>query len=595
MVNKNSNTDINAYLDSIINSIADDRLITVISKGAIDEDAPTNAHGDAILNIFFYEVKLHSSPTSVFTIYFSFETYDKSNRLSVELSSDCYNLSIPQAKSTLEALKVSLSKKMFRDFSKCIWLHDKESQMFAADLYPKIHETENLIRQFINEVMIHLQGDNWWEQSVPQTIKNKLGKEPRSGESSTTKQKEYKLVAPSLHHIDEKLMLLEIGDLKKIIQLKKRKLNNINNDKVNDILNGNDNQNENTLSVLMSELKKSSEIEFDLWGSCFSNYLHNEFIQDFNRFDSNRNHVAHNKLLDFQAYSTIKESILKVMGATSQALEKFRTNNLSEEELAVKQKIQEYQLQKQSEYLNSTIESETDLSLHDESSIYLLFEEKYLDFYNEIESMFGLRMDLDISSFTDITHSVEETEVFSIKHKVKDETILLFCAFDIIKGWGMSSTMIMTLKHNDYVLSHQIEFTNGDYEYNEKQSYYLPIMEESFDDEAYDIATTEFKDYIEENFEDLVEIAEARSFGSIKDGGEPSITQYVCCGECGEFAICIDENIAEVGQCLRCGESMEITLCENCGQYTENTSKYDDEPILCDYCIKYLCDKIEND
>ncbi|MCT9925408.1 hypothetical protein N7272_14725, partial [Enterococcus faecalis] len=85
---------------------------------------------------------------------------------------------------------------LYKDWEKVIWLMDKDSEILSTKLYPEIYITENLTRQFINELMIKKYGVDWWDKFVPQKI--------------TKKQKNrltgYKSIVSKFKNVDEKLM-----------------------------------------------------------------------------------------------------------------------------------------------------------------------------------------------------------------------------------------------------------------------------------------------------------------------------------------------------------------------------------------------------
>lgn len=61
------------------------------------------------------------------------------------------------------------------------------------------------------------------------------------------------------------------------------------------------------------------------------------------------------------------------------------------------------------------------------------------------------------------------------------------------------------------------------------------------------------------------------------------------CMECGERYICINEDYAPVGMCLRCGVRNQVVTCAHCGMdFIINANIMVNEPIYCENCKKKL-------
>lgn len=595
MVNtKNSIEDRFNYLENIMKEFLDNGDILEIVPYIIGDDFQQLCMVSQE-DCYVYEVRhKENEKNAFFTIMFCFETYALSERLSIEISSDQYNVEVIDQKSYLERLKEMLSKRLLADWEKCIWLYDRESEAFATELYPMIHRTENKMRHFINEVMIIIKGVDWWEKLVPKNIKNKLKKSKSQDITDNCKDKiaTYKSLAPAFKHVDEKMLLIDVGDLLSIITLKERKLSTINSQKINSMINGLE---EFDIHAIQSELCKSTEVSLDLWEDCFSKYLSESFLANFRRFEDNRNHIAHNKMIDRQAFESIRDNIQIISNEIDVAMEKFKTESLSQEMISIIEEAEAEAEAAEQEYkdtLDQIIESETGLTRRSRNEIIELFDENILELYNSLESNFSFRADIEFSSFSRIIYQEEEQELFRIRYKITGNELIVYCKFEVNDNWGDFSQLDLKWCNGENIVGYHIHYSNPDYEYNSEQTCYMPYIEGKFQQELFEVAVNEITEYIELNFENMREIADSAIYRIVKNGGKSPVADFPCC-ECGEEYICVDESIAELGLCLNCGQMNDICECERCGDYYEacDSDYEDDEPRLCDICKEHFANE----
>ena len=136
---------------------------------------------------------------------FEFGTYNLSSQLQISILSDDYILKVEEQ--YLEKLKVEIKNKLKEKCRNIIWLVDKDSELLSIDLFPMIYRNENLARQLINEIMNKVYGIKWWEYFVPKDIFGKH-KARLAG---------YKSSCPRFRNIDDRLMSIDIGDLKTML------------------------------------------------------------------------------------------------------------------------------------------------------------------------------------------------------------------------------------------------------------------------------------------------------------------------------------------------------------------------------------------
>ena len=84
---------------------------------------------------------------------------------------------------------------------------------------------------------------------------------------------------------------------------------------------------------IVERLKKQLVVNTDYWDKYFKNYFDEDFPDSFRKFEVNRNHVAHNKILDRDAYKSIRRSIDKMDNYMKNALSKLLNDRKSIEQL----------------------------------------------------------------------------------------------------------------------------------------------------------------------------------------------------------------------------------------------------------------------
>lgn len=61
----------------------------------------------------------------------------------------------------LEQLKIAIKDRLIRDWNRCIWMTDEQSETLCTMIYPIVFETENEMRALVNKVLIHYIGVDW--------------------------------------------------------------------------------------------------------------------------------------------------------------------------------------------------------------------------------------------------------------------------------------------------------------------------------------------------------------------------------------------------------------------------------------------------
>ncbi|MFV0424397.1 MAG: hypothetical protein ACK5K7_02345, partial [Bacilli bacterium] len=499
-------------------------------------------------------------------IAFEFGTYPNSSQLKIKILSSNYLIDVNNR--YLENLKVSIKNCIRREWDEIIWLEDKESEFLAVSLYPKIYSIENKTRQLINEVLSKEYYINWWDKVVPKLIKNK----------HEGRRKNFKSIVPAFINVDERLMSIDIKDLISIFTLQESTWNPQYDEEISNLLNeiknisdskikGQNkeqiikNYNENISKKMIDQLYVTN----DLWSQIFSNYLSNDFLNNLNTFDLNRNHIAHNKLLDSAAYTNILRTINLLDNELDKALEKV-SNIKSDEQIEVLEREYEYEIA-QKEMIKDQMETEGGVNIRDEFEIIELYNEVLNKFFEDFEADLRFRDDIVITDFNEIPDEQYKGTLFTIKYKISDEeAIISYIVKDLSTSQGSDSSIVVRCEINGVEISSDIKYVNGEVEYNSDQGYYMPVTLDYIDLNDIEQLKEGLLDLVNNQFTSLREKLDAEIYSIKKDGGNDPVS-WIPCWNCNESYICIDENYATFGQCLNCGEHHEIVYCDRCGTY----------------------------
>ena len=521
-----------------------------------------------------------------YNIDFIFETYNNVKQLEVNISSNIkeeeltWN-TVNKTKNFVEQLKISIKNNLFysnyenkeKEWNKCIWLIDKQSQIYASHLYPKIYTSENLYIEFINSIMVKVFGANWWNDILPKNI-NKI---------DTSKIRDYKSRVPSLNDVDETLMSVDTSVLLKIIQLEIFKWECKEDKEIEDILivlkselkiNGikkiEEKQIKRTLELLVSQLREDD----NLWKRYFSKYLSSEFINNTKVFIKDRNHIAHNKLVDRQAYESINKNINLICGELENALNQFSIDHKSLEIKDLIRLEKEYDIKEQEQILIDFMEQESGIEIRDEDSIYEIFEDAIFRLNEEIIDGLRFRKDIKVENISDFIHEPEEQVLFKIKNLVNKQEIIISCSTSIDCSQGERSELNITAKYDGMISkNYEIPYTNGEVSFDDEQCTYMPEVEDEFGEEQLENAIYSIIDFVNDNLENIREKVDNSMYRIIKDGGSSPVADGIYCWNCREEYISINENYGEIGQCLNCGEINDIYECEICGNYVDELTE----------------------
>lgn len=557
-------TDNTTYIKEIVDKVNDAGLIKnlVISFDEVKTGANPVKQLDEDENIFLIEfISEEMGKTDSWNIIFKYGTYNNSKQLEVEINSDTYT--VDKDNNYLEKLKLTIKKIIVKELKNVIWLIDKDSECLSMELYPKVYKTENLMRELINEVMIKQYGTSWWELFAPTDIK----------ETHKKRLKDFKSKVPAFNNVDERLMSINIDDLGELITLKRYKWSPTYEEKISYLLNGVQKYNDNVIREL---LEKQRTIEIDLWKDQFSKYLPEDFYERFSKFSKDRNHIMHNKLIDRSAYTLMKDLADEIEDNLTQAIIKQSEMVLSDEEKIEIEKQKQNELAMREALEHECRENDANVSIKSYDEIKDLFEDSIFEFLNDLEENLRFRSDIEIVRNHNTSWN-ESGDLLSVISKV-DGTQLQF-TYDMSifdeEGAGSDLNICCNGENGDFVTS--VVYTNGAVEYDSDSGLYMPITQDEISD--LETAVEEAEEFIND------EIANYRENAEVVD-----IAELVLCSECGEDAICINEDILPIGTCMNCGYVNEIHKCERCEEWfnSDEEGMYNDEIAICQNCLDTL-------
>ena len=541
----------------------------LVESGVIDaEDVDRQFY--SLTEVPLYVIDFHSEEY-IWKIGVEFSTYEKNYELMVSIQSENYIISIENE--YLERLKRIVKNFIKTKHKKIFWLYDSESEFLATDLYPKVFTVENLARKFITLVMNRKFGIHWW---ILVSLKIQEKHKIRFGS--------YKAIIDNFKDVDERLMSIDTGDLLDIFSNKVMKWE-ASEENIMELTQPNLH-----LENLARILQRQQVVYSDWWQTIFSPLLPESFIADFKEFELNRNHIAHNKLIDKSAYKSILHSIDVVQEALLCGIQKMSSELKSEE--VRKEEAFEYELLLQEELMSERIlelkQSESGVITRNSNQILALFNDELIRLYDSIEESFRFSEYLNFSDYSELKNCNSNSVVFEIQNKIDGFVISFEANTDINDYEGSQSFLYLDYKKDGSPSLEEIgsvSYNYGEVEFNEFQGNYMPVQMDGISEHEMSRLGEKIVDIINSEFTDYKEIAESSKYSIIKDGGSDPILDLPC-QECGEEWICVNETITDLGRCLNCGEINEVTECERCGR-NDLGSPSEDIPFLCEDCWNY--------
>ncbi|UKS26301.1 hypothetical protein LOZ80_33040 [Paenibacillus sp. HWE-109] len=555
MVNPKKDIDLN-YVPSFLQTISNQAAI--IKNCTIFDESENE-----------WEAKIETGNSHLYFGKFALYTYNGTKQLSVILQ--------PQKDmhfdDHLHDLKIILKEVLKKDWEQILWLTDEQSSRFAEELYGRIYRVENELRNFINMVMVKKLGASWWDKYVPEEVRNK----------HKARQGAYKRLAVSFQNVNDHLMAIDTDDLLTVMTNVLHKWEPSHDIEIEKLIEkGSLSQSE--VIKLTEKLKGQLKVEVKIWETLFKPYLTDLFLPEWDNFSKNRNHIAHNKLIDKIANEKISKNIASVGEMINKASEKFSQTEISDEgreQIEILREIIE-------EDMKSRTFEMAGVEVRNERQILSLFETTLVEFVSDIQDRIYFRPALDVDYNTKPNLEVSETtELLNISSRIDNSIITLKSVIRELSGDpGETSSLELKLFLDEQeIAACEISNFNGNAEWDSDEGYYQQTAVDKFD-------TSELKDFaekiieaVDDNYQDYLSELQAEQYSSVKDGGLDPIADFDC-EECGENSVSLVDHIGGIGKCVLCGHQHDLKFCARCEEvYNLNISGSNG---FCDGCKAYF-------
>ncbi len=312
-----------------------------------------------------------------------------------------------------ENVKLQLKNIFLETWNKCIWITDEQSEQLCTLLYPSIFKTESAIRAFASKVLVSQIGPDWI--NLPGMEKYR--------DSCRVLNTKFMRYVPEYHSVDTNFMSMTLETDFEIIKKGKiyksqLHISEENERKISELLR--DSKNANKLQDLMNSLR---EVQIDIWRDIFSKYLVDDmFDSQLTDFIANRNHVAHNKLINIQAYKKINANVVRIQTMIHKADSSFETERLSEEQKAT------IIPEGSDGYLNETdlVQAYIRYRLDGEDGLYLRNRQEIFNLFRDLCNAFSMQI-RDGLYFHKNIFVKENTELHMTENDVPQSIMKLRC------------------------------------------------------------------------------------------------------------------------------------------------------------------------
>ena len=397
-----------------------------------------------------------SGPVNKYIVIFQQDTYEWNVQLTVEIGykNSCHK-SEQSYDAFLEKLKLAIKNSMVRDWYKCVWISDSQSLWLSREVYSEIYMAENELRAFVSKVMIDNFGAEWHDR--PEFSKLSASIELNADN--------VKRNVPNFANIDVNLYTVTLEGLMDTVQ----------SDIYTDAMSSDSEVQKRIKSKIFSTTqldKMKSALDFlrnqytkkyNIWDKFFIPFIDKpeEFQTSLTSFIANRNHVAHNKLLDYSAKEKMLYDTHAFRGYIKEAVRKFDSENRSEEVEETLQAIEDQKEYEREAHLE-IVQSEAGISIRDRKKILALFREVIRDIYRDIHEILYFNEVLDVNEINSLKDEMDEQLLFTIFNG-RQELLNVYGLVDIDDSEGATSVLkISVVGGNDEdVATESIEYVNG--------------------------------------------------------------------------------------------------------------------------------------
>ncbi len=439
-----------------------------------------------------------------YTVIFQMDTYEWNRQFTVKIgySQIRVGIPVPQMREKvagydhfLEKLKINIKNALIRDWYKCVWIKDNQSLELSREVYSDIYMAENELRAFISRIMIEHFGIDWHDR--PEFYKLKASIE----ENAVI----IKRNVPNFNNIDvnlytvtlEKLMDTVMTDIYSDAMQDSPEMQNLIKERIFATT-----QLDKMKSAL-DFLKNRYVKKYNIWEKFFKPLIADsvKWEELLTSFIANRNHVAHNKLLDYMSKETMLSDTREFRRFIREAVIKFDEENCSEEVEETLQAIAD-QREYEQEARMEIIESESGVKIRDKKEILKLFQDTVDEIYTDAVNKVYFDEGIEVLGECQLQDSVDEQLLFSITGK-SSKKLEIYGVIDIDDSEGTASAMqIRVYSADENIVNGDIGYMNGEAEYSPEQTSYMPVVMDSYDDSNAEIIKNAVDEFLERERED---------------------------------------------------------------------------------------------
>ncbi|TKH92327.1 hypothetical protein [Bacillus cereus] len=514
-----------------------------------------------------------------FDISFTYVKLKTTSQLKVDISGEDYT----HLDSNLHQLKTYLKDLMLTDWKQCLWLQDVQAEKFSDSLYKSVHNVENALRRLINTILFYKLGGEWWERYMPTKLVDRY----------KDRDEQYKERSVSFRNTHTSLMSIDTADLIQILKHKTYKVKEINlfsdlntnvpdiqnfQNIMGDILSGQKfDRHKDSLTTILKDLL---EIERDFWKDFFAPWFSCDlrtFEGKWNAFCNDRNHVAHNKLIDFKLFVKYKKLMKELLELIEDADRKFNNHLHSEMDQYLTALETQSELDNNKHVLmNYEMESHSNRHIREQAGVEILKKEEIIGlFYEKISATFDdiyeklyYRSDVDLDFKNP---PLDHGEIaFDLTYLYFNHYISVNIEEPSIDSSpaGVSTVLLTLYKDDKKEHTFTITFTNGSAYFDNDKGTYLPINEDEIDMSELEKLKTEIYNYVEHVIPKIY-------------GNE--VASFPC-EQCNEYTINLSEDKEiGIGTCLACKHPNHVGKCMLCGRPVDTQEDY----LICSNCPKW--------
>ena len=440
-----------------------------------------------------------------YTVIFQMDTYEWNRQFTVKIgySQIRVGIPVPQMREKiagydhfLEKLKINIKNALIRDWYKCVWIKDNQSLELSGEVYSDIYMAENELRAFISRIMIEHFGIDWHDRPEFYKLKASIKKDAAN----------IKRNVPNFNNIDVNLYTVTLEKL----------MDTVKADIYSEVMqqDGPEMQKHikeiifatthlDKMEAALEFLKNRYVKKYNIWERFFNPLIADpaRWAELLTSFIANRNHVAHNKLLDYMSKETMLSDTREFRRFIREAVIKFDEENCSEEVEETLQAIAD-QREYEQEARMEIIESESGVKIRDKKEILKLFQDTVDEIYTDAVNKVYFDEGIEVLEECKLQDSVDEQLLFSITGR-SSKKLEIYGVIDIDDSEGTASAMqIRVYSADENIVNGDIGYMNGEAEYSPEQTSHMPVVMDSYDDSNAEIIKNAVDEFLERERED---------------------------------------------------------------------------------------------